>query len=113
MGVRRTGWGVSPAGEKGGRTGECRIEGVAWCSESGSVFALGRRSSTRRHITNTPGRRPALRHGRSLIPAEVPGERPGSLAQGEKLIAASGAGFLDGLLDRFAGFARALLNPAQ
>jgi hypothetical protein len=32
---------------------------------------------------------------------------------GGGLITASGARFLDGFLDRFAGFAGALLNPAQ
>ena len=85
-------------------------------------------------IRNTPGRRPALRHKElSLKNAPAPKafgagfvryDLPRTLspfdslpqparAVGSLFAAAGGARFLDGLFDRFAGFARALLNPAN
>ena len=83
---------------------------------------------------NTPGRRPARQFmGFPRKPHQPPGvnERldfrrgwlrgrwflPDSTsppARWESLFAAAGgAGFLDGLFDRFTGFARAFLNPAN
>jgi hypothetical protein len=55
-----------------------------------------------------------------ILPACLPARALGldSLSQptrvaGSLVAAAGGAGFLDGLFNRFAGFARALLNPAN